>query len=227
MSEWIETKVAGSPMRNYVTGEPGSNGVLVCMHAPGIDESMQEIAGWLPDAGYQALIPDLYHRQPDDDASPLERLGRLKDDEIIADLASGVASLKARQAPQVAIIGFCMGGRLAYLYAAEDHSMKSAVVFYGGNIMVPWGHQGPSPYDRTPEIGCPILGLFGGQDTNPSPEDVIRISVALDKHSKVHEFHSYADAGHAFLNTMRPSYRKESGADAWQKAVAWLNQHFD
>ena len=133
--------------------------------------------------------------------------------------------LEGRGAQQIAVIGFCMGGRIAYLQAASDHSMKCAVVFYGGNIMKPWGDN-PTPFSRTSEIGCPILGLFGGEDTNPSPEDVASIDAELVKHDKVHEFHSYSDAGHAFMNSMRPSYREDSGRDAWSKCIAWLNKHF-
>jgi carboxymethylenebutenolidase len=225
MASWIETTVDGSAMRNYVTGEQGSNGVVICMHAPGVDESMQELAGWSADAGFQSVTPDLYHRQPDDGTTGLEKMAHLKDDEVLADIASGVSLLKSRGAPQVAVIGFCMGGRISYLQAAADPSMTSAVVFYGGNIMKPWGDN-PTPFERTADISCPVLGLFGGQDTNPSPEDVIRIEAALREHGKNYEFHSYADAGHAFLNSMRPSYRPESGADAWRKCTEWLEQHF-
>ncbi len=225
MSEWLTTDVSGNSMQCFATGEHGQNGVIIAMHAPGIDESMQELAGWTADAGLQSITPDLYHRQPDDGSTGLEKMANLQDDEVLTDLRSARMLLEARGAQQIAVIGFCMGGRIAYLQAASDHSMKCAVVFYGGNIMKPWGDN-PTPFSRTSEIGCPILGLFGGEDTNPSPEDVASIDAELVKHDKVHEFHSYSDAGHAFMNSMRPSYREESGRDAWSKCVAWLNKHF-
>jgi dienelactone hydrolase len=70
--------------------------------------------------------------------------------------------------------------------------------------MVPWGH-GPSPYDLSDKIGCPILGLFGDDDPNPSPADVAKISAELTRLGKPHEFHGYAGAGHAFMNESRPT----------------------
>ena len=99
-----------------------------------------------------------------------------------------------------------------------------AVVFYGGNILVPWG-DGPAPFDRTDEIDCPILGLFGNDDENPSPADVDRIAAELDRTGKTYEFHQYDGAGHAFLNFMRPSLREEAAADAWARCTAFLQAH--
>ena len=64
--------------------------------------------------------------------------------------------------------------------------------------MKAWGN-GPTPFDLTPYIHCPIAGFFGAEDANPSPADVDRISAQLDKYRKAHEFHRYPDAGHAFL----------------------------
>ncbi|MAV27880.1 MAG: hypothetical protein CMQ05_17550 [Gammaproteobacteria bacterium] len=225
MGEWVSTAVDGSDMRCFTTGEFDQNSILIVMHAPGVDESMQQLAEWAADAGFQTITPDLYHRQPDDGISGLEKMANLDDKEVLSDLSAAAGLLKSRGAEQIAVIGFCMGGRIAYLQAAADHSMKSAVVFYGGNIMKPWGDN-PTPFARTSEIACPVLGLFGGQDTNPSPADVAAIDAELSQYDKPHEFHSYADAGHAFLNSMRPSYREESGRDAWGKCVSWLNQHF-
>jgi dienelactone hydrolase len=52
---------------------------------------------------------------------------------------------------QLGIVGFCTGGRVAYLMAVANPSFKAAAAYYGGNIMVPWG-EGPSPFDRTREV---------------------------------------------------------------------------
>jgi carboxymethylenebutenolidase len=90
--------------------------------------------------------------------------------------------------------------------------------------MRPWG-DGPAPFDETPKIGAPILGLFGEDDGNPNPDDVAKIDAELTRLNKPHEFHSYAGAGHAFMNLGRPSYREATAEDAWQKAVAWFDRY--
>ncbi len=90
--------------------------------------------------------------------------------------------------------------------------------------MVPWG-EGPSPFDLSKDIDCPVLGLFGEDDPNPSPSDVAKLDAELTKLGKTHEFHSYPGAGHAFMNEGRPSYRPEAAEDAWMKCVAWFDKH--
>ena len=62
-----------------------------------------------------------------------------------------------------------------------------------------------APIDLTPKLSCPLLGLFGAEDHNPSPEDVARIEDEL-AHGKTHEFHSYDGAGRALFSVDRPSY---------------------
>jgi|TARA_B100002003_G_scaffold1458_1_gene1309 carboxymethylenebutenolidase len=73
---------------------------------------------------------------------------------------------------------------------------------------------GPSPLGQTANIGCPMLGLFGEEDVNPTPEDVANFDEELTKNGKTHEFHSYAGAGHGFHCEARASYQPEAAADA-------------
>ncbi|TMQ22030.1 MAG: dienelactone hydrolase family protein [Candidatus Rokuibacteriota bacterium] len=91
--------------------------------------------------------------------------------------------------------------------------------------MKPWGDT-PTPFDLTREIACPLIGFFGAEDGNPSPDDVKKIDAELTKHGKPHEFHTYEGAGHAFLNfTNAERYREKQGADAWTKMLAFLDRH--
>ena len=117
-----------------------------------------------------------------------------------------------------------MGGRVAYLMAALQPHVKAAVDYYGGNIMVPWG-EGPAPVDRTSEIHCPLLGLFGEEDANPSPADMRKLDAELTKHGKVHEFYSYPGAGHAFMNRRGERYRADADGDSWPKTLAFFAKH--
>ena len=215
--------VDGSPMPAYVSGDNARRpGALVCMHAPGVDDFMRDICHRLDAAGFAAVCPDLYHRQDAGDTPALERMAALRDTEILRDYDVAKAHLArlADPARQV-VLGFCMGGRLAWLWAAHDVDVSAAAIFYGGNSMAPWGG-GQSPFQRFAEISCPMLGLFGNDDENPSPADVDKIAAEFDRLGKTYQFHRYDGAGHAFLNFMRPSFRPDAAADAWQKCVAFL-----
>jgi carboxymethylenebutenolidase len=228
---WDTVTVDGGTMRCYVTVPAGagpSPAVVVIQHAGGVDDFVQSMTGRIADAGFVGIAPDLYHR--DDPASgddALTRMSRLRDATIIADVSAAiehVAGLPEAKADAIGITGFCMGGRVAYLIAAKDARIRAAVVFYGGNIMVPWGER-PAPFALSEGIQGPVLGLFGADDPNPSPADVAKIDAELTRLGKAHEFHSYAGAGHAFMNEGRPSYRKEAADDAWRKCAGWFQRH--
>ncbi len=229
-SRWDRVNVEASQMRSYLALPESASprpGVVICMHAPGVDAFIRGIADRLAAAGLAAIAPNLYHRQTEPAENPMRRMARLRDVEVGRDLETATAHL--RGLPEVSadctgVIGFCMGGRLAYLSAAHDAALRAAVVFYGGNIQVPWGN-GPAPFELTERIACPVLGLFGEDDTNPSPEDVAKLDAELSRFGKTHEFESYAGAGHAFMNKDRPSYRAEAAKDAWERCTAWLTQH--
>lgn len=244
MAQWDRMDVDGSPMRLYV-GMPSLGrafpAVIVIQHGPGVDKFIEDRVDNLAQLGYLAIAPDLYHRQDSaaagvssaaagvsDDGDVMTRIGRLRDPEVIADVNAAVnyaRRLKDTQLGDVGIIGFCMGGRVAYLMAASKPVFKAAAVFYGGNIMKAWGN-GPTPFDLTPYVHCPIVGFFGAEDANPSPEDVDRISAQLDKYRKPHEFHRYPDAGHAFLNFTNPAtYREGPARDAWDKLIPFLQRN--
>ena len=97
-------------------------------------------------------------------------------------------------------------------------------VFYGGNIMKGWG-EATTPFDRTAAIAAPLLGIFGDDDPNPTPADVAAIDAELGRHGKPHELHSYAGAGHAFLNfTNAERYRPAQAADPWERMVAFMTR---
>jgi carboxymethylenebutenolidase len=158
----------------------------------------------------------------------MTRMSRLRDRNIVPDVKAAVdhaQGLPEVQAGRIGITGYCMGGRVTYLMCASDDRFKAGVVCWGGNIMVSWGRDDPSPFDMSENIQAPILGLFGEDDPNPNPADVAKIDAELTRLGKVHEFHSYSGAGHAFMNEDRPSYREEATKDAWSRCIAWFNQH--
>jgi len=230
-SRWDTVSVDGGSMRCYVS-VPGGAGpfpaVVAIQHAGGVDDFVRSMSDRLADARFLAVAPDLYHREePNSSDDPLTRMGRLRDGTIVADVNAAIDHVKSLPEAQpncIGITGCCMGGRVTYLMAAQNQDLKAAVVCWGGNIMVPWG-DGPAPFALTDQIACPVLGLFGEDDPNPSPADVAKLDAELTRLGKRHEFHSYAGAGHAFMNEGRPSYRAEATQDAWKKCVSWFDKH--
>jgi carboxymethylenebutenolidase len=201
-------------------------GVVVMCHGPGVDRFVETKVEELARHGYAAAAPDVFHRQPDDGADTMARVGRLRDTEIAEDVDATVEQLRARGVERLAVIGFCMGGRNTYLLAGARPALwRAAVDCYGGNLRVPWGGE-VAPFDLTERIACPLLGIFGADDTNPSPADVEALDAALCRADKPHEFHSYDGAGHAFLNfTNAERFRPAQADDAWSKLLAFLDRY--
>jgi carboxymethylenebutenolidase len=217
--------------------DPGSQvgGVVVIHHAPGYDSCTKEIARTFAVNGYNAILPNLYHRDapgasPDDAAAAARAKGGVPDDRLVGDVEGGIRYLNALPSAngKVATIGYCSGGRQSFL-AAVSLPLDAAVDCYGAFIVgdPPEG----APLKVTPLVGraaqlsCPLLGLFGADDKYPSPEQVAELEQALKAAGKVHEFHSYEGAGHAFFSVNRPAYRPEAAMDGWQKIFGFFGRH--
>lgn len=230
-SFWDSTRVDGAEMRLYVGVPEGTGpfpGIVVIQHQGGVDDFVEEMTQRIASAGYVGVAPDLYHRDGPNcqDDGPTRR-ARLRDVTVIKDVNATVDFLKGHSlvdGERLGIVGFCMGGRVAYLMAAANPSFKAAAAYYGGNIMVPWG-EGLAPFDRTAEIHCPLIGLFGEEDANPSSADMRKLDAELTRHGKVHEFYSYPGANHAFMNRRGARYHAEADRDSWPKTLAFFNKY--
>jgi carboxymethylenebutenolidase len=223
-------KVGGSSMAlygNLPRGEGPFAGIVVSQHGNGVDTFVRTMVDRFAEAGYAAVAPDLYHRF-DAALEATKKRQQLKDAEIIADVDATVEFLRAHPAvdgERLGITGFCMGGRVVYLMAGANPHFKAAVAHYGGNIMVPWG-AGPSPFERTADIGCPLLFHFGAEDPNPSPDDMRKLDAELTRLGKAHEFHTYANAGHGFMdftNTQR--YREHAERASWPRTLDFFAKY--
>src|SRR5690349_13604780 len=138
MGHWRDLSTDDYHLRYYLALPQAtqSPGVLVCMHGPGVDEFIQDICERLAAHGVAALAPDLYHRQPEPRAEPWTKI---KDTEALQDMAQAVKELKALaevDPARVGVLGFCMGGRLGFLHAANNPALRAVVIFHGGNILV-------------------------------------------------------------------------------------------
>jgi carboxymethylenebutenolidase len=226
----ITIDVDGHGMALYVAIPKGDGpfpAIVVIQHAPGVDVFVHAMVHRLTEAGFVAAAPDLYHRL-DPMMDGADKRKQLDDREIIADVNASVDFLQrhtAVQRAQLGIIGFCMGGRVAYLMAAVNPYFRAAVAYYGGNIMVPWGADVEAPFARTGEIRCPLMFHFGAEDTNPSPDDMRQLDDELSRRNKHHEFYTYAGAGHAFMNFLSPErYRKDAAAASWARTLEFFDR---
>ena len=210
-------------------------GVVVIHHMPGYDDSTKEITRTFATHGYSALCPNLHYREAPDAppaaaAAAVREAGGVPDERCVGDVAGAarvLGSLTVSNA-RVGVIGYCSGGRQAYLVACQL-PIDAAVDCYGGRVVAApdelTERQPTAPIDLTPGLSAPLLGLFGGQDRNPSPAHVARIEEALRAHHKTFEFHSYPDAGHAFFSVDRPNYSVDAALDGWQQVWRWFGTH--
>src|SRR6201996_7661890 len=210
-------------------------GVVVIHHMPGYDPPTKEITRRFAAEGYNALMPNLYHRDapgasPDDAAAAARAQGGVPDPRLIGDVAGAAASLRglSNANGKVGTIGYCSGGRQSFL-AGVSLPLDAAVDCYGAFVtgVLPEGFplKVTTLVDRTPNLSCPLLGLFGEEDAHPSPAEVAELEEALKAAGKTYEFHIYPNAGHAFFAVNRPSYRVEAANDGWERIFAFYGRY--
>jgi carboxymethylenebutenolidase len=214
---------------------PPTGGVVVIHHMPGWDFGTKEITRRFAALGYLAISPNLHHRdapgaEPDDAAAASRANGGVPNDRFLGD--AGAAAEYLRGLPQsngkVGTIGYCSGGRQSLL-AGCRLPIDAAVDCYGAFVLSAPPEQLGLDWepieDALGDLHVPLLGLFGDDDKNPTPEEVARLDAILTGHGKDHEFHSYPDAGHAFFSPDRPSYRQAAAVDGWTRIQDFFGRH--
>jgi carboxymethylenebutenolidase len=216
-------------------GKGSRGGVVVIHHMPGYDRATKEITRRFAELGYDAICPNLHWRDapgaaPDDASATSRANGGVPDDRLIGDVGGAAAHLWSLPTSnqKVGVIGYCSGGRQSVL-AACNLDLDAAVDCYGAFVVgtPPEGFplQVTNLVDQLPNLRAPLLGLFGNEDSHPSPEQVAELDEILTAHSKPHEFHSYDDTGHGFFAVDRPSYRVAAANDGWEKVAAFYATH--
>lgn len=209
-------------------GEGPFPAVIVLMEAFGLVPHIEEVAQRLAAEGYATLAPDVYYRAlPDNkvgyDELPraIELMQQINDSAFVEDMRSAVAFLEASgkcKPGALGITGFCMGGRLAFVSAAElADKISAAVPFYGGGI--------GNHLDQAEKISCPLLMFFADQDGFIPLEEVEKIDKALKVRGKDYRIKRYADADHGFFCNRRASYHQASAENAWEELKAFFARH--
>ncbi len=231
-SFWEKLQVDGQDMPVYSSVPSGSgpfSTVVIAHPASGVAEFTQSIADRLAEAGFAAVAPDLFHRVTDEmTADGTAKNAFLKDAEIVADINATVGWLlehPAIDSDRIGVTGFCMGGRVAWLAAASNPNFKAVVPYYPGNLWV--ARDAPqTPFELTGNINCPMLTHFGEVDVNPSQEDMRKLDDELTRLGKSHQFYTYPNADHAFMDFAQPHRYQKAASDAsWPRTLEFFAQH--
>ena len=225
--------VQGSPMEVLVFQPEGAGpypGVVVAQHLPVAHRGLQkdpftiDVGERFAAAGYACIIPHVFHWWPADEDIAVKR-AEFRDDRTVADLNAAyamLAGLDSVDSSRIAIMGHCWGGRVTWVGACSNPDYKAAIMLYGGRVKLAMG--GVPAIELAGQINCPMMGLFGNDDQNPSPADVDDMSAALTAAGIAHEFHRYDGAGHGFQDYTNPErFRAKQSADAWKKIFAFLD----
>ena len=208
-------------------------GVVVIMEAYGITGHIHNVCKRLAKAGFVALAPDHFHGDVipySDSPAAMAKIATLKDDQLVKEVGQCLdwfdKQVEVKKGAH-GIIGFCMGGRLAFLSNCRlPTRLQAAVGFYGGAIA-----PGVSPdrFGRIPPIGeaekmqAPIFLGYGADDQGIPGDEHARIAKTLTDLKKRYVLSVYPGAGHAFLCEERPAYAPAVEPIAWREAIEFLH----
>jgi carboxymethylenebutenolidase len=231
----ISYEVAGFKVPAFFAAPEGKSNlpvVLVIQEIFGVHEYIADTCRRFAKAGYLAIAPELYARQGDPakyaDMAKLmaDVVSKVPDAQVMADLDGAVkwAGANGGNLDKVAITGFCWGGRITWLYAAQG-PVKAAVAWYGRLVGANTELNPKHPIDLAASLRAPVLGLYGAADggipldTLDKMKGVLATGTAA---SKASQFVVFPDTGHAFHADYRASYRKGPAEDGWARCLAWF-----
>lgn len=207
--------------------------ILVVHEIFGVHEHIKDVCRRLAKQGYFAIAPELFAREGDvtklsDMNAIREIVGKAPDAQVISDLDATWAVAKASghvDPGKLGITGFCWGGRITWLYAAHNPSLKAGVAWYGRIVGDKSDLHPKHPIDVAAALKAPVLGLYGAEDPSIPVATVDEMKKALaagDAAARHSDIHVYPNAGHAFFADYRPQYRKEAADDGWKRLLGWM-----
>lgn len=220
MSEAIQFKRPDGKTCPGYLAEPKAGaqalGFVVIQEWWGMNEQIKKTADRLAEAGYRALVPDLYRgkvAKAADEANHM--MSNLNfPDAAAQDIRGAVLHLK-QSSKKAAVGGFCMGGALTLLAALRVPEMGAGACFYG----IP-----PLDASEFKKITVPLICHFAQHDDWCTPAKVNELEAALKQSKAQFEMYRY-DAQHAFMNEMRPQvYDAASAKLAWERTLKFLKK---
>lgn len=223
---WLESPTGSGPFP----------GVLVLMEAFGLTPHVRRVCQRLAGLGYAALAPDFYRGEIfayDQMDAVRARLARLDDDALLADIDVAAAALQARpdvDAARLGIVGFCMGGRLAFLAACRRPQRYAvAASFYGGSIdpgtaRDRYGRR--APIASADALQAPVLLVYGADDASIPAEEHGRIATRLSALRRRYALSVHPAAGHGFCCEDRPSHAPLAARAAFGELQLFFDKAF-
>jgi carboxymethylenebutenolidase len=221
----VDLQVNGSGAYAYVA-QPDDDkkhpGIVLIQEWWGIEPHVIGLAQKLAADGFVVAVPDLYNNKVATEPNDAMRLIMLIRDNI--DLASQkvigaletIRNSSSVEPKKVGLIGFCIGGMLAYTVASRYDHLGAVIPFYGGG------------YDPTPEevakVQAPVLAFYGTQDDSIPAEQRQKIARLYKEAHKNFTLKEY-NAGHAFINPEHGMGNAEAAADAWPRVVTFLREN--
>jgi carboxymethylenebutenolidase len=210
----------------YVASTNGNApGVVILPDIRGLHPYYEHLARAFADAGVHALAIDYYGRtagpeRRGDDFEWQPHREAATDETLRTDTAAGVEELKRRGVPRVFVLGFCYGGRAAFMYGTQE-GVAGVVGFYGGPKRALDGGTSPIEEVRAGNFKAPVLGLFGGADQGIPPEDAHAFAEALTEAGVPQEILVYDDAPHSFFDRSMDQFA-EACDDAWRRVLRFM-----
>lgn len=196
---------------------PSGAAAVVLPDGRGLHPYYERLVQRLAEHGSDAIAIDYYER----DAAG-EKIGPARWDDVLENIGEAIALLRDGDVDRpVVTIGFCVGGRLAYLTASESTLGLSAVVGLYGQPFGPTKHDLPAPLDRVDEVCTPITAIFGGADELVPVADAATYGDALVCAGVEHEVVVYDGAPHSFFDRSGDLYADEC-ADVWRRLTTVL-----
>ncbi len=219
----IELLVNDRPTRGYLSRPAGDGpwpGVVVIQEWWGLNDHMRDVADRLAGQGFVALAPDLYYGQTASEPDEARKLAMALEYPdalgVIQVAVDHLIDLDDVAPKRVGLVGFCMGGGLAWHGAAQLERIGASVPCYGGGPEM-------SP-DEAAHITVPVLAIYGEEDRGVSPEVARQRAALMDAAGVANEMVIYPSAQHAFMNDRRPVYNPEAAEDAWRRIVTFFRQ---
>ena len=227
---WIDIPTAGSTgFGGYLALPPSGKGpgIILVQEIWGVNAHIRAVADQYALAGYVVLAPDIFWRMAPrvdlayDDSSTAQAFGfyqKLDTDQAVADLADAVTALRALPECEgnVATLGYCLGGQLAYRVAALG-KVDAAVCFYGGGI--------DQHLDVAAKITQPILFHYAADDDHITPDKVAAVKSAFASKTNG-TFFDYPHTGHGFNCWGRTTmYNQRAAALATGRTLVFLAEH--
>ena len=230
----VEIQAADRKIPGYLA-RPAAKGkhpvVFVNSEVFGVHEWVKDICRRLAKAGYVALAPDLFVRAGDPSKTTdmkvvMDIVKAQPEPQVLSDTAASLKYLAAQpfaDMKRLGVTGFCWGGGATWRDCETFSEFKAGVAWYGPLKAGPYPRI--PPLDAVKDLKCPVLGLYGGQDTGIPAADVEAMRAAIKANHKQAEIVVYPDAQHGFLADYRPSYNAEAAADGWKKMLAFFKAH--